>query len=191
VHGLFDLLTAANLPVDFLDEDAVGSDPARLETFKVVFVTAPNLPLVAMAALRSYASMGGTVVLCRGAALMDRYGTPPTTGGVAPGVEVGMPTPTVVPNIWTLPLTTNGTITQGGAPFSAFGPRGHAAGQLPTNTTVLARFTDGSPAAVRTQLGAGSILRLLWFPGMQRGGCFWHTSLHSRIAVWLHDVAGG
>ena len=56
VHGLFDLLTAANLPVDFLDEDSLIDTPSKLQTFRIVFVTEPNLPAQALDALQAYVS---------------------------------------------------------------------------------------------------------------------------------------
>lgn len=105
------------------------------------------------------------MVLSRGAATRDRYGSV-TPSALAPGIDADAPSPVALENVYSLPLTANGTIITGGMRFAAFGPRGHAVPTLPIAARPIARFEDGTVAAASTAVGAGSILRLLWFPGL-------------------------
>jgi hypothetical protein len=73
VHGLFALLSQSyDFPIDFIDEDDAMNATRLSARFRVVFVTEPSLPVESQAALAAFAAGGGTVVLTRGAAMLDR-----------------------------------------------------------------------------------------------------------------------
>ena len=85
VYGLYQTLaTQLNIPVDFLDEDEMLV-PASLAKLKVIFVTEPDLPLAAGAALVAWVRAGGTLVTVAGAGAFDRYDEPSPTFQTALG----------------------------------------------------------------------------------------------------------
>ena len=181
LHGLFALVSQTlNIPVDFIDEDFLVEEPSRLARFRVVVVVEPSMPAESQSALAKFANGGGTVLLTRGAAMLDRYGQPIEVLGA--GIDSVQATPTAIGSVWSLPNTANGTfLTRAGtaAAFTAFGQVGRASPKLPAGSTVLAKFADGSAAAVAVAPrpmgvadtrsvgdGVGSVIRLLWLPGL-------------------------
>jgi len=187
VHGLFAVLAQSyDFPVDFMDEDD-AANVTHLSNYHVVFVTQPSVPAESQSALQKYAAAGGTVVLSRGAAMLDRYGQPLVVLG--DGIDTVKPSPTAIGSVWSLPNTDNGTFTKPATPtesaavlaappltFAAYGQVGRAAPTLPKGSSVLAHFADGTPAAVETlgKEGAG-VIRLLWNPGLSWDHSGWLT----------------
>jgi hypothetical protein len=187
IHGLFAVLAQCyNYPVDFIDEDN-AANVRSLSRYQVVFVTEPSLPVESQSALKQYAASGGTVVLSRGAAMLDRYGQPSAVLGG--GIDTIKPSPMAIESVWSLPNTANGSFatlspklatgadsqsaTQSATPsvaFAAYGQIGRAAPTLPKGSTVLARFADRTPAAVQVVTPGATqgegVIRLLWNPGL-------------------------
>ena len=194
-----------NHQVDFLDEDVL-TEPALLDRHAVVVVTEPSLPAEGQAGLAAYAARGGTVLLTRGAATRDRYGSPLAAGlGLAPGVDDGLPEAgSVIGNVWTLPLAGNGTVAS--APerlaFEAWGSRGHApvaargaspagvAPPPPPPGDALATFADGSPAIVSVAVGAGAVVRVLWLPGVSWIHSGWLSGASDVVLELISNASG-
>ena len=79
------LAVHSNVPVDFLDEDAL-LNATVLAQYDAIFVTEPNVPAAAIAQLGAYATKGGgTLVLSAGAAQFDEYNTSDGTLGKLSG----------------------------------------------------------------------------------------------------------
>ena len=80
VYGLYlALATDANIPVDFIDEDAL-EEPETLAKYKVIYVTQPNLPEAGARGLATWVKDGGgTLVTTSGAGVADAYDEPSTT----------------------------------------------------------------------------------------------------------------
>lgn len=73
VYGLYTALAVQqNIPVDFVDEDAV-LDPTQLATFRVLFLTQPNLPAALSTVLLAWVEAGGTLVTTSNAGHWDEY----------------------------------------------------------------------------------------------------------------------
>ena len=207
VHGLFALVSQTlNIPVDFIDEDFLVDEPSRLARFRVVMVVEPSMPVESQNALAKFAQSGGTVLLTRGAAMLDRYGQPIEVLGA--GIDSVQATPTAIGSVWSLPNTANGTfLTRAGtaAAFAAFGQVGRASPKLPTGSTVLAKFADGSAAAVAVApmrvadtgsvagggvggVGSGGVIRLLWLPGLSWDHSGWLAGSGSFLRGVFDDA---
>lgn len=207
IHGLFAVLAQSyNFPVDFIDEDA-AANVTSLSRYRVIFVTEPSLPVESQSALKQYATGGGTVVLSRGAAMLDRYGQPSALLG--DGIDTVKPSPTAIQSVWSLPNTANGSfavlhvppkpvmraepgsVTPSATPpvaFAAYGQIGRAASTLPKGSAVLAHFSDNTPAAVHVVTSGatqgGGVIRLLWNPGLS-----WdHSGWLAGSGDFLHGI---
>jgi hypothetical protein len=80
-YGLYlALATDSNIPVDFLDEDAL-EEPAVLAQYKMIWVTQPDVPSVGAAGLAAWVRSGGTLATVSGAGTGDAYNTPSSVLG--------------------------------------------------------------------------------------------------------------
>jgi hypothetical protein len=201
------------------DDDGTYSSILHNPSTRVVIVTEPSLPSECHAALNSFASRGGTVLLTRGAATRDRYGDPITGassgGSLAPGIDDGLPEGgNVVGSVWSLPLAANGTGPTGS--FEAWGSRGHAPSKvngwssshlpggsalphspggsaLPSGAVVTARFNDGTAATVSAAVGSagGAVVRMLWLPGVSWIHSGWVSGASDAVLALLRNATSG
>jgi hypothetical protein len=158
VYGLYLGLQHANQPADWLDED--GLTAAGLAQTRVLYLTAPDLPTEAQAALAEWVKAGGTLVTVSGAAAYDRYHQPDSTLRAALGLPTAGRDRLLVPDVRKLPEVAQGT-GQAGA-FTAFGARDALAAN---SGDVLGTFADGSPAVIARQVGRGRVIHYAWLPG--------------------------
>ncbi len=126
LNGIHFALTHSQYPVDFVDEEDVAA--GALSRYAVLYVTTPNVSLVAQNALRDWVQAGGTAVFSPGAAAADEYNTPVNVLDEMRGVRV---TPLARP--------------QAGAPLPAAMDVSDAAQPVPVKVAD-ARFGAGSGA---------------------------------------------
>ena len=63
--------TDSNIPVDFLDEDAL-EEPGVLSQYKMILLTEPDVPAKGLAGLLDWAKAGGMLVTVSGAVSYTR-----------------------------------------------------------------------------------------------------------------------
>ena len=158
-YGIHLALQHAAIPVQAIDEETCA-DPS-LNRYKVVFVTAPDLPQEAAEGLLRWVRAGGTLVLTAGSGLHDRYHQPLNTLCEA---AASTPAQAVRPLLSRLQaLEPGGRVTAGTNTAVFFGARE----RLTTGDAgVQATFDDGSPAVTARALGRGRILRVAVYPGL-------------------------
>eukprot|EP00041_Stephanoeca_diplocostata_P025183 m.654009 g.654009 ORF g.654009 m.654009 type:complete len:649 (-) comp22691_c2_seq59:321-2267(-) len=183
MYGLYvALATDLNLPVDFVDEDALQNKTV-LHPYSLLLVTQPNIPIAGFKGLIEWVQDGGVLALSSGAATADAYNDPVDLVENVTGVRTdarprvaftAFPTTPVARGTWhatpspPLPTGASGKAEPAGTPtaFSAFGAVSTLSAPLPPSATVNASFADGSPAAVTTRVGRGSLVHFLWLPGL-------------------------
>jgi hypothetical protein len=97
VFGIYLALQHANVPADVVDEDDLSAD--GLKDYRVLYVTAPNVPAEGQRAVADWVRGGNTLVTTVGAAQRGRYDDPCTVLADATGLREQPRRPTVVPNL--------------------------------------------------------------------------------------------
>lgn len=187
------LATDSNIPVDFIDEDAL-EEPDTLSRYKLIVVTQPNIPVAGMGGLAQWVRSGGTIVTVSAAGIADEYDEPNDTLNELIGVRedprnrivllseidvnIGQPYP--------LPQQ-NGTATLGSSSlrFSAQAAVGKLTPLLPddgvTGVENLAIFDNGSPAITSNSgvrsVGMGRAIHFAWLPGLS----YWFSQSCTQI----------
>ena len=179
VYGLYlALATDSNIPVDFVDEDAL-EEPEVLARYKLIWVTEPNLPAAGAAGLERWVTVGGTLATVSGAGVSDAYDEPAPALATLAGVtessrdRIAIMSESDIDSGQSSPLPRqNGTATltpllatMAPLPFTAIGVVGKLAVSDPA-VERLATFADGSPAITRNAVGAGRALHFAWLPGV-------------------------
>lgn len=161
-YNLYLALQHANIPVDFVDEDDLTR--AGLAPYKVLYVTAPNVPEEGQGGIAAWARAGGTLVTVSGAGARGRYDEPcPILAGVA-GIEEEPRERLLVGNLAALKPV--GKVVGADGEAEAIGVRGTL---LKYPKAVEARFEDGSPAIVLQRVGfwgRGRAVHFAWMPGL-------------------------
>ena len=159
----FDLYLAlqhANLPVDFVDEDDLT--PEKLNRYRVLYITEPNLPAEGQQGVVQWVRQGGVLVTVTGAGTRDRYNEPSVVLARGVGIAEKQRVPLPVPHVRALKVVASGTGAQGA--FSALGVRGELTAD--PSLTVEAQFEDGAPAVVRRAVERGQVVHFTWLPGL-------------------------
>jgi hypothetical protein len=159
---VFDLYTAlqhANVPVDFLDEDSMHAK--ELAPYKVLYVTEPDVPAEAQKAIGEWTKAGGTLVTSPGAARFDRFHEPSDVLGAITGLHEPARDRLLVPDVNKLKPVATGKGELGA--FTAIGDRSTVEGK---NLMIGAKFSDGSPAVARRNVGKGEVIHFTWWPGL-------------------------
>jgi hypothetical protein len=166
-YGLFLALnTDSNIPVDFIDEDAM-EEPETLAQFKLIFIAQPDIPTRGMKGLLRWAARGGTLVSVSNAGGGDEYNTPSSLLSDATGVSETARKRMIFASDDTLPVAAHGTVAQS-LPFTAFGVAASLNVSQAARVQTLARYADGRTAATRSSVGSsgGAIIRFGWLPGV-------------------------
>jgi hypothetical protein len=152
-------LQLANVPADFVDEDDLTTN--RLASYKVLYITEPDIPSEGQVALREWVKGGGTLVMVPGAAQADRYDEPvailTALADTPPHTRVFM-----MAHHW------NDTALEVLAPVGklvgqkVFGSRV----SLKPGPAARAFFDDHTVALTEQRLDAGRIICFAWFPGI-------------------------
>ncbi len=161
-YGIYQALQHMAIPVQAIDEEACAN--GELAPYKVIYLTAPDLPEEAAEGLLRWAQAGGTLVMTAGSGLLDRYHQPMRLLGSAAGVEPDRAVrPGGGPNNGMLegPAVRMGTNT---AP--SFGDRERLTLK---GADVRATFADGAPLLTEKAVKRGCILRFACFPGSNYG----------------------
>ncbi len=158
VFDIYLALQHANIPVDFVDEDALVR--GELEGIKVLYVTAPNLPREGIPQLLTWVRRGGVLATISNAVTADRYDEPLDELGRATGIHEE-PRPRLLVG-HANKLEAVAALDLPDRP-SVYGVRGKlSAGDY----EVLARFADGSTAAVSKTYGQGRHVHYAFLPGI-------------------------
>jgi hypothetical protein len=157
--GLHLALQHAAIPVQAVDEETCAGE--ALGRYKVVYVTAPDLPEEAVAGLLRWVRAGGTLVLTAGSGLFDRYHQPL---GALREAAASAPDRAVRPLLTRLQAVEAGGFVTSGTNTVAF--HGERERLTIGDVRVHATFDDGSPAVTERAVGRGRILRYAVFPGL-------------------------
>jgi hypothetical protein len=152
-------LQLANVPADFVDEDDLTTQ--RLGSYKVLYITEPDIPAEGQAAIREWVKGGGTLVMVPGAAQAGRYDEPVailTSLADAPQHD----------RVFMIGRHWNETALQA-LPSAGklqgqlvFGPRV----PLKAGPDARAFFKDDAAAVTERHIGEGRVICFAWFPGI-------------------------
>ena len=171
VFALFRLLQqVANIQVDFLDEDDLTVE--KLAAFKALILTEPDIPQEGQAAVAAWLKGGGHLLTVSGAASGDRYNQPCTELSSVTGIREAVRPRVVWEAADDLLLVANGTGDLG--PLAVRALRGYIDSlllkKLKPDASIVAKFTDDSPAIVSTHAGTGLATHFAFLPGI------WHPT---------------
>eukprot|EP00039_Didymoeca_costata_P030606 m.30479 g.30479 ORF g.30479 m.30479 type:complete len:944 (+) comp8204_c0_seq3:119-2950(+) len=170
VYGLYlALATDSNIPVDFLDEDAL-EDSNTLAKYKVVIIAEPNIPTSGMSMLVQWMKKGGILLSVSGAGVADRYNEPSDILQTALGITESTRQRYVFRQDHTLPSAANGTVNLPEVttpqPFSARGPLSNLTIPAGSSATMLGKFVNGDLAITQNVVGNGKGIKFSWMPGI-------------------------
>jgi hypothetical protein len=158
MFSIYHALQRTAIPANFVDEKEL-TEP-RLQDYKVLYVTAPDLPEECVEGLLNWVRAGGVLVTLPGAGARDRYHQPTKTlneaSGIAPQKEMrelsdwGGATP-------------NGTIVVNDQTLTVYGRR-EPLGVIDAKT--MYSFDDGAPAVTSKTVGQGRIIHFAFLPGL-------------------------
>lgn len=159
IYDLYLALQHENIPVDFVDEDDLSSK--GLEAYRVLYVTAPNIPTEGQEGIGEWVRAGGTLVTVTGAAAYDRYNEPSRVLSNLSGITEQPRERMFVPSLDALKIVARGQGSQG--EFTVAGARGNITG---AREGIEATFDDGSPAVVQRTVERGRVVHFGWTPGL-------------------------
>jgi len=146
INGLFRRISQdANIQIDFIDEDALNEHD--LSPYKALILTEPDIPLAGQSAVVKWMKAGGNLMTVSGAAVADEYATPSAVISAATGIAEAPRTRMMIEKTSELSVVANATGELGS--IQAYGVRGNIIETAKASTT-LAKFSDGSPAIVRS-----------------------------------------
>jgi Beta-galactosidase trimerisation domain len=159
VADLYLALQHLNIPVDFVDEEDLS--PEGLQPYRVLYVTAPDIPEEEQRDIAAWVRSGGTLVTVTGAGAGGRYDEPCRVLADFTGFTEQPRERLLVPSLDRLAAAGQGQGTLGA--FTAVGARGTL---VRPPGRVEATFEDGSPAIVQRPLAKGRVVHFAWMPGL-------------------------
>lgn len=158
-------LLHAQVPVDFVSEEEAAA--GRLQGYKAVYLFGPNLSRAAARAVREWVRGGGVLYASAGAGGRDEYNRPldelePVFS--RPQADPQELQPFLSSGRYLTTLQPQDTMSVGPASLDVLSVK-----QVltpPAGAEVLARFADGSPAAVRARYGRGQVFWVGALPGL-------------------------
>ncbi len=159
VADLYLALQHANTAVDFVEEEDLSAQ--GLASYKVLYLTEPDVPEEAQHGVAEWVKAGGTLVTVSGAAAQDRYNEPCKVLSDATGVREEPRQRMNIADISDLKDVARGKGQAG--EFGALGIRGKIIGQP---GEVIASFDNGTPAVVRKKVERGNVVHFAWMPGL-------------------------
>ncbi|MCY3021136.1 MAG: beta-galactosidase trimerization domain-containing protein [Planctomycetota bacterium] len=172
VYCLHRVCQRLNIPVDFVEEEDLT--PEGLKAYKVLYVTAPNIPAEGQKGIAEWLKAGGFLVTTDNAAVRDRYNEPCSILADATGIQQKPRAPMNVANVGQLKevaTTKNGNIRVKGV-------RGEATEK---GGTALDLFDDGAPAIVEQAVDKGRALHFAFLPASSA----WDWKGLSALRPWL------
>ncbi len=164
VYNLYLALLHANIPVDFIDETDLN-DQKIMSNYKLVFVTAPNIPAETIRPIQRWIEQGGYLVTTYGAATADRYDEHLDSLYSYAGIkidEASQPRIVISWNKWK-DSGVDTIIDQSGS-FKVAWARGKII-STKKKAEIILKFQDNSPAAVFSPAGRGGVFHYAFYPG--------------------------
>ncbi|MFO0750557.1 MAG: hypothetical protein U1F43_33540 [Myxococcota bacterium] len=166
--------TAANLDFDPLDDDDVAAGALTARKHRALVATGPNVAAAAQEAIASWVAAGGTLVLLPSAGVADELGQPSARFDELLGVAT-RPDERPNPNPWGFghnpPIAAELVPTASGTAAGLVAARavGPVQPLLPTagDVSVLATDGDGQPLVIARSVGAGRVVGLGFWPGLE------------------------
>jgi len=158
MFSIYHALQRAAIPANFVDEK--GLTEASLKNYKVLYVTAPDLPKESVDGLLAWVCGGGVLVTLPGAGQNDRYHQPLSTLNEATGIAPEKAMRELAD--WNN-ANASGTFQVNGQTLTAYGRREplKVTGARATNV-----FEDGKPAVTWKAVGQGRIMHFAFLPGL-------------------------
>ena len=166
VFNLYLALQHENIPVDFVDEEDLSSD--GLKPYRVLYVTAPNVPDEGQKAIQGWVNSGGHLVTSPGAMRFDRYDEASNIFWKTINLEESRHERLHVPNTNSLKIVdtllgVNQSQTDG---LQIPGTRTTLGGTMKAKTNSLVFKSDNSSAIAGLIHGKGNITHFAFFPGI-------------------------
>lgn len=178
--GLYMLLMHMNVPVDWLDDEAIIS--GSLDNYSVFYVSGPNVHGFAQTKISNWTSAGGVLVTSVGAGAADWENTANATVAGLGGITESTHARVAIQNIYTMApdgaggydvskMTDVTSVTDASKKMTVLGYTTAASDMRTTLTgvaagNVVARFTDNSPAVVDVPVGSGRRIHFAWPVGV-------------------------
>ncbi|MGD0090470.1 MAG: beta-galactosidase trimerization domain-containing protein [Planctomycetota bacterium] len=176
VYCLHRVCQRLNVPVDFIEEEDLTAE--RLKSYKVLYVTEPNVPAEGQKGIAEWVKAGGTLVTTDNAAVRDRYNEPCTV--LADALEI-WPQGRAPLNVAKVPqLKPAATVKGTRGSIVAKGVRGAVAKH---SGVVLDAFEDGAAAVVERVVGQGRALHFAFLPASSA----WDWNGLHAVRPWLVD----
>lgn len=173
MFSIYHTLQRSAIPMNFVDEKSLTED--SLKNYKVLYVTAPDLPTESIDGLLRWVRAGGTLVTLPGAGQNDRYHQPLGTLNVDSGIRPAKAVREL--SDWG-GATASGSFTVGGEKVTAYGRR---EALTATDAKVIHTFEDGAPALTEKTLGTGRILHYAFLPGLSYYRATADTTIPDRL----------
>jgi hypothetical protein len=158
-------LTHAQIPVDIVPEREIE----RLDTYRVAYLSGPNLTRAAAAKVRAWVERGGTLWLTAGAASRDEFNRPLDTIASLLPVDRGELV-TLEPyqgsGQYLSSLAPRDTVTWGAERLEVLSVKQPLKPRGAELAEVLATFQDGQPAAVSSRAGQGRVIVCGFLPAL-------------------------
>lgn len=164
VYNLYLALMHANIPADFVDETDL-LDSKTMSNYRVLYITAPNLPEECIKELRKWIESGGILVTTYAAITTDRYDEPTNSFYSFAGMKIEEnPHPRIIISWNKWKDSGVDEIKRNDSSFKAAWTKGKIV-SYKKNSEILAEFSDGSPAAIFTKVSKGGIVHYAFYPG--------------------------
>jgi len=157
VFDLYLALQHANVPVDFVEEEDLS--PTGLKSYKVLYVTEPNIPAELQASLAEWVKGGGTLVTVASAGSRDRFDEPCSVLAKVTGIVEKPHERVLIASLATLKEVAK----HAKGDFSAIGVRTSVE---TAKEDVVLKFADDAPALIRRTVGKGQVVHFPWLPGL-------------------------
>lgn len=161
-------LAHAQIPVDVVHESEVAG--GLLNTYKVCYLSGPNLTRAAALKLRDWVKAGGTLVLTAGAGQRDEFNRNlDVLDTMLPYRRAPLQTLEAFNSagLFLTSLQPQGTALAGKARMDVLSIKQNFEGITPRNgQSIEATFADGSPATVRSAVGKGWIVSHGYLPSL-------------------------
>ncbi len=163
VYNLYLALMHANIPADFVDETDL-LDQKLMSNYKVLFITAPNLPVECIREVQKWVNAGGFLVTTYGAITADRYDDPNNSFYQSLGIKIDQPIHPRVIVSWNKYKDSVVDTLEHENGIKVVWAKGKII-QMPVNAHVLSRFSDATPASIFVPSGKGGVFHFAFYPG--------------------------
>ncbi|HEX5412399.1 MAG TPA: hypothetical protein VFZ27_11145 [Terriglobia bacterium] len=157
-------LQMSNIPADFVSEDDLTD--GTLSKFKVLYVTAPDIPSEGQQAIAQWVRNGGTLAMVPGAGQADRYDEPANILTSLGGNERRQREYMVY------------SLAAGNKPAPGKAPVFRRRSEFSSKGKPGASYSENKVAASQRRVQAGNVVNFSYFPGLS----------YARVALDIHMV---